>query len=158
VKAVLDTSPVSYLILIGEVGLLPALYNGLSIPSAVSAELLHPKAPLVIRRWMGDRPAWLEVRPIGLSPARGLARLQAGEREAILLAEEFGADQVVLDDLEAREAALERGLKVTGLIGVLDQAATRGLIDLPTVLERLRRTNFHAAPRLLKDLLDRHAR
>jgi len=158
VKAVLDASAISYLLLIGEIELLPVLYDQLFIPLAVAAELRHPKAPPVVREWMANPPAWLEICSAPPGVPRGLRHLQSGEREAILLAEDLKADQVVLDDGEAREAAASRGLGLTGLIGILDQAAGRSLIDLAGVVERLRRTTFRVAPWLLKELLDRHAR
>jgi predicted nucleic acid-binding protein len=41
--AVVDTSPICYLILIGEIDLLPKLFNQVLAPQAVLAELLHPK-------------------------------------------------------------------------------------------------------------------
>jgi predicted nucleic acid-binding protein len=158
VKAVFDTSPISYLLLIEEIELLPALYDRIFIPLAVKAELLHPRAPSIVRKWMTSPPAWLEIHPVVPGSSRELDHLQAGEREAILLAKALETDQVVLDDLEAREAARELGLGVTGLIGIVDQAAARELIDLPGVVERLQQTSFRAAPRLLKNLLDRYAR
>jgi predicted nucleic acid-binding protein len=107
---------------------------------------------------MAMPPAWLEIHPVTPRIPRDLRHLHPGEREAILLAEDLPADQVILDDWEAREAAAKRGLGVTGLVGILDQAARRSLIDLVSVVQRLRKTSFHVAPSLLKDLLDRHAR
>ncbi|HEX3552211.1 MAG TPA: DUF3368 domain-containing protein [Thermoanaerobaculia bacterium] len=157
-RAVFDTSPISSLLLIGEIELLPTLYDQVFIPSAVAAELRHPEAPPVVREWMANPPAWLEICSVQARKPRDLRHLERGEREAILLAEDLRADQVVIDDLEAREAAASRGLGLTGLIGILDQAARRSLIDLAEVVERLRRTRFRVAPGLLKELLDRHAR
>jgi predicted nucleic acid-binding protein len=158
VKVVLDTSPVCYLFLIGEVEILPALYDRLFVPPAVVAELGDPEAPQALRNWMASPPAWLEIHPVRPRSPEGLSLIQAGEREAIFLTEDLGADLVVLDDLEARGVAVGRGLKITGLLGILDQAATARLIDLPTAVERLRGTSFHVSPWLLKDLLDRHTR
>ncbi|HEY3568980.1 MAG TPA: DUF3368 domain-containing protein [Thermoanaerobaculia bacterium] len=157
-KVVLDTSPVCYLLLIGEIEILPALYDRLFVPPAVVAELGHSKAPQILRDWVASPPVWLENHPARQRSSEDLSLLQAGEREAIFLTEDLGADLVVLDDLEARGAAVARGLKVTGLLGILDRAATVGLIDLPRAVERLQKTSFHVAPWLLKGLLDRHAR
>ncbi|HSS78085.1 MAG TPA: DUF3368 domain-containing protein [Thermoanaerobaculia bacterium] len=157
-RAISDTSPISYLLLIGESGILPALYERIFIPQAVATELTHTEAPPVVREWMAKPPAWLEIRLVQPRIPRDLRHLDPGEREAILLAEDLRADQVVIDDWEAREAAARRGLMVTGLVGILDQAARRSIIDLAGVVERLRRTSFHVAPWLLKDLLDRHVR
>jgi hypothetical protein len=49
--AVTDTSPISYLILIGEVELLPKLFSQVLVPHAVIAELLHDDAPEAVRSW-----------------------------------------------------------------------------------------------------------
>ena len=157
-KVVLDTSPVSYLLLIGEVEILPALYDRLFVPSAVAAELGAPEASPIIRTWMANPPDWLEIHPVVSRPAGELSRLHAGEREVIFLAEDLGADLTILDDLEARGVAIERGLKMMGLLGVLDRAAAMALIDLPATVQRLQATNFHVAPWLLKALLDRRFR
>lgn len=157
-KVVLDTSPVCYLLLIGEIEILPALYDRLFVPPAIATELGDPEAPQTLRDWVVSPPSWLEIHPVRPRTLRDLSLLQAGEREAIFLTEDLGADLVVLDDLEARGAAVGRGLKITGLLGVLDQAATEKLIDLPMAVERLRGTSFHVSPWLLKNLLDRHTR
>jgi predicted nucleic acid-binding protein len=42
--AVADTSPLNYLILIDEIGLLPGLYRRILVPKAVLAEMVHPDA------------------------------------------------------------------------------------------------------------------
>ena len=85
----------------------------------------------------------------------GLERLQAGERAAILLAESTMADMILLDEKAARRVAATRGLRVTGILGVLSEAATRGLLDLASAIDRLRMTSFRASPALLKATLDR---
>src|SRR6202000_874204 len=119
-----------YLLMITQVEILPILYERLLIPEAVAAELQHPEAPPVVRGWMAMPPPWLEVHPVTSRLPQDLGHLHAGECAAILLAEDLQADQVILDDWEAREAARKRGLAVTGLVGILDQAAKRSIIDL----------------------------
>jgi predicted nucleic acid-binding protein len=47
---------------------------------------------------------------------------------------------------------------VTGTLGVLGEAATRGLVDLTTAVERLRGTNFRYSPALLKATLEHFGR
>ena len=46
---VADTTPINYLVLIAQIDILAALYPQVVIPSAVAAELQHPKAPAVVR-------------------------------------------------------------------------------------------------------------
>jgi len=56
----------------------------------------------------------------------GLERLQAGERAAILLAESTMADIILLDEKAARRVAATRGLRVTGILGVLGEGCHSG--------------------------------
>ena len=154
-KVVSDTSPVCYLLLLGHIELLPILFGHILIPEAVAIELGHPEADPLIRAWIESPPAWLGIAKPSPAKPEDLAQLDPGEREAIHLAEELQADFIILDDLKARQAAKARGLKITGLLGILARAAERELISLPEVVERLRRTSFRADLRLLENLLER---
>ena len=151
-----NTSPLCSLLLIDQVSLLPALFGELFIPEAVSIELRDKGAPEAIRQWMDPPPTWLKIVPVSAKSDPMLSHLHRGEQEAILLGEQISADLLLLDEKAARRAAIERGFNVTGLLGILDRAATVRLIDLPTVLSRLNQTNFRIAPRLLKIVLDKH--
>jgi predicted nucleic acid-binding protein len=81
---VADTSPINYLVLIDQIGILPRLYTRILIPPAVFDELKHPLAPEAVRDWAAQPPGWLEV----LTPKSSflVAQLDAGESEAIALA------------------------------------------------------------------------
>jgi predicted nucleic acid-binding protein len=157
VKVVSDTSPICYLILIGEIDLLPRLYGRIYIPQRVAVELKHPKAPSIVRNWIGSPPAWVEILAVSPRVSPGLELLQAGEREAILLTENLSAGLVIMDDRRARDAALKRGLPVTGLLGVLGRAAEKKLVALPDAFDRLLQTSFRADPRFLRALLARYS-
>jgi predicted nucleic acid-binding protein len=146
-----DTSPINYLIEIGEVEVLPALYGRVLVPPSVCAELQRVRASERVRTWTAHPPHWLEVRAPNRSPDAELDRLDAGERDAILLAEELGADQLIIDEIRGRREAERRQLPFTGTLGVLAAAAENGLLDLRGAVDRLRRTNFHIA----QDILDR---
>jgi predicted nucleic acid-binding protein len=82
-----------------------------------------------------------------------LVRIDPGEREAILLAEELGADEIILDDLRGRREAERRKLHPVGTLGVLQAAPKKGLLDLRKALQRLRETNFYIAEELLDQLI-----
>ena len=82
-----------------------------------------------------------------------MSALDPGERDAILLAEELGADQLIVDDRQGRHEAVKRGILVTGTLGVMREAATLGLLDLAEAVRRLGATNFHIAPEILARLL-----
>lgn len=155
--AVTDTSPLCYLVLIGEVDLLPALYAQVFVPSAVAAELSDQGAPEAVRRWWSAPPGWVRIiAPDTEVSAPGLDRLHRGEQAAILLSIQAAADVLLLDDKAARSAAKGLGLPVMGLIGVLSVAAARNLVDMAAAVDRLKGTNFRVSPALLRDLLDRH--
>lgn len=154
-----DTSPLRYLVLIGQADLLPALYTEVLIPEAVADELNQPATPDSVRRWIAHRPCWLQVVPLTVRPASvSLPDLDAGEHDAILLALDLKADLVLMDEREGVEEARRLGLTVTGTLGVLDRAAERGLIELAGAIARLRQTNFRVDPGLLDRLLAADAR
>ena len=52
-RAVSDTSPLSYLVLIGQTDLLPKVFTAVSIPDEVRAELASSRAPSAIQEWIG---------------------------------------------------------------------------------------------------------
>ena len=57
---VADTGPVNYLLLIGHIEILPALFDKVILPSVVGDELAKPNAPLPVRNWIASPPAWVE--------------------------------------------------------------------------------------------------
>lgn len=155
---VADTSPVNYLVLLEQTALLPALYTRVFLPPAVVLELRDPEAPEAVQAWAASLPSWCEVkRPASEVATSSLAHLGAGEQEAIVLAQELRADVLLIDEVDGRCAARARALTVTGTLGVLERAAERGLIDLPSVLARLVTTTFHVRDELLQAMLARDA-
>ncbi len=148
-----DTSPISYLILIGEVDILPQLYKEILVPPAVFAELTASDAPEIVRNWCRGRPEWFEIRePTENIRGKLPERLDKGESEAILLAKELYADLIIIDELAGRRFAAELGLVVIGLIGVLGEACRRGLIDADVVATKLEKTNFFISTDLIEFL------
>ena len=152
---VADSSPIRYLAVLNAIELLPQLYERVILPRSVLAELRHPHAPAEARSWASALPAWAEVRQATRIELAGV--LDAGEAEAIALAEELRADLVLIDEREARRVAVQRGLKVAGIIGVLEQSAAHHLIDLRESFERLLGTNFRIDRRYLNEALARDA-
>ena len=154
---VADTTPINYLLLLGHVDILPALFERVVIPQAVATELRHPRAPAAVRAWIEAPPSWCAIRQAESQPDAVLMQLGAGEREAILLTQELPADTFLTDDLEGREEAIRRGIAVMGTLGVLERAALRELIDLPAVIARLQTTSFYAPPEIIAAMLARDA-
>jgi len=150
---VADTSPVRYLVLVGAIESLAKLYDSVVIPTAVLSELTHPAAPETVRAWAAKLPAWIIIQ----SPSATTASLNLGlgELEAIALAMELKATTLLPDDRHA-EAAVANGLHVAGTIGILEQAALAGLLDLKRTLDRLRQTNFRGDENLFAEAIARH--
>ncbi len=56
-----DTSPIAYLLLIGDIEVLPQLFGRVAIPVDVQRELGDAAAPHTIREWIAAPPSWLTV-------------------------------------------------------------------------------------------------
>jgi predicted nucleic acid-binding protein len=151
-----DTSPLNYLILIGEIDVIPRLYGRVIIPSAVLSELQSSQAPKAIREWIRNPPEWLEVRQATVPKDTKLENLGPGEREAIVLAEQLRATALIMDERAGRREAERRNLRVVGTLFVLFEAAGQGLIDFPEAVRLLQREGFHASSSLIQSLLNRH--
>jgi predicted nucleic acid-binding protein len=148
-----DASPLHYLILCGAEPILPRLFRQVVIPPTVFRELQQPNTPPPVREWARSLPTWISVQtPKTLNLALDV---DAGELEAICLAQEIKADAVLMDDRAGRNAAIHCGLAVVGTIGLLEQAAARGLIELPQAMERLRGTNARLDAELIHAALTR---
>ncbi|HEV2914897.1 MAG TPA: hypothetical protein VGX92_16595, partial [Pyrinomonadaceae bacterium] len=63
---VADTSPINYLVLIGEIDSLPALYESVVIPEAVFNELQADETPEMVRAWAIKPPDWLTMSPVSI--------------------------------------------------------------------------------------------
>ena len=59
---VADAGPLNYLVLTGDIGLLPKLFATVLVPTAVRDELTDRDTPEAVRAWMSKPPVWLEIR------------------------------------------------------------------------------------------------
>src|SRR5690348_9376816 len=123
---VADSSPLIVLINIGHIDVLPALFGDVVIPPEVAVELSQPNRPAAVRDFAANRPPWLIERiPTQIE---SIPSLHAGELAAISLAGELRADLLLIDEIAGRKAAVERGIPITGTIGVLELGADRELL------------------------------
>ena len=150
---VADTSPINYLVLIGEIDVLPALYEKIIIPEAVFNELQDAETPELVRTWVDGAPAWFTVSPVTVSLVESLPKLDEGEKQAIALFEEINANALIIDERLEREEARTRGIFVIGTLGVLNSAAEKGFLNLSVALSKLKQTSFRASEKLIADLL-----
>lgn len=102
---------------------------------------------------------WLAVRTVqALSEAERLERerrLDPGEANAIGLAIELKATQLLIDERLGRIEAKRQGLRITGVIGILLVAKRQGLIaDVRPILDALiDEANFRMSRRLYDETL-----
>jgi|ERR1035438_879861 predicted nucleic acid-binding protein len=150
---VADTGPVNYLILSGHVALVHELYGDLLIPEAVHGDLVDPRAPLEVRQWANALPVWAGVRRAA-DPVR-FADLGPGEREAISLALEVKADFVLIDETLGRKVAVKNNVAVKGTLGILEEAAIRGLVDFSEAVHKLRVTGIFLSDEIVEGALKR---
>jgi len=152
-----DTTPIHYLILVGQVSILEKLYANIIIPPAVLSELRHASAPPPISAWAFRTPAWITVTAPASIPSE-LNGLGLGERQAIVLAKEIGADLILLDDKVARRVAEGRSLKAKGTMGLVADAARANLLNFVETIEQLQRTSMHLDQNIVDQIIREYRR
>ena len=143
-----DTSAISNLIQIEQLGLLHLLYGQIIIPKAVYDELCKIQSQKVLI----DDLNWIRI---GVSQNISMIQeleneLDKGESESIALAIKLNADFLIIDELKGRKIAENNGIKIVGLLGWLLKAKEKGYIQIvSTILEKLtNQAGFHISPQL----------
>ena len=136
-----DSSPLITLAKLGCFDLLNKLFPRIYISAAVYDEVVVAGVGLPGASEVA-RAKWVEVRKLenqaDLVAAQQKYGLGAGELSTILLAKEFRASEVLLDDLQGRKLARSGGLHVRGSVGLLEAAYKLGyLSDLRAVFRQL---------------------
>jgi hypothetical protein len=146
-----DTSPLCNLALIDHLWLLEAIYQTVIIPTLVADELAaanHPSIPAILQL------GWIQTRsPTDATIANQLQRdrgLDAGEANAIALALELKADDLLMDERLGRREARQLGLSIIGILGILVTAKQRNLIPQvqPVMDALIHQANFRVNPLL----------
>jgi predicted nucleic acid-binding protein len=128
-----DTSPLSNLAMIDHLFLLREIYQTVIIPLAVAQELENTREddPRIAAVLSLD---WIEVKKVSdLTFVKELQEnrlLDRGESEAIALALELKAEELLIDERLGRREAARLGLSMTGVLGILLMAKRRGLIPV----------------------------
>lgn len=124
-----NTSPITNLAAVNQFALLQQLYGNIIIPKAVYDELtgLGSKIPganaVKNSSWIQTQKVTNQILVTSLKQ-----ELDIGEAEAITLAIQLKANLLLLDERRGYEIACSLGLKVTGVLGILIAAKSRGLI------------------------------
>jgi predicted nucleic acid-binding protein len=124
-----DTSPINNLTEINQLHLLHQLYGTVLIPEAVFQELTDPSFPVAGATEV-QTFGWIQTLTVSdrtLVEAMS-NELDIGEAEAIALAVEIQADQVLIDERRGRLVATRLNLRCIGILGILVEAKSQGLI------------------------------
>jgi uncharacterized protein len=153
-----DTSPISNLAVVGHIHLLPKLFGNIIIPSIVYQELLangvnHPVTQITLS------VTWLEI--VSVSDRQQaiflerLNNLDPGEANAIALALELKADQLLIDERLGRREAKLQGLKIIGVMGILLAAKHQAFIPFvrPVMDALIQQANFRVSSDLYAEVL-----
>src|ERR1022692_1471190 len=137
-QVVSNALPIYYLLQIDGIGILENL-NGGSSYRVRSLLNWNAESPNVVRNWAARPPDWVEVR----IPTRELGWQLT----------HLGADVLIIDERAGYKEAQNRGLLVTGTLGVLEKAANLGLVNLTEAVSRLLATNFRIRREFVKTAL-----
>ena len=151
-----DTSPINNLAAINQLHLLQQLYGTVLIPEAVYQELTDPDFPVAGAKEV-QTFTWIQIRAIeDRTMLKALSsELDPGEAEAIVLALEMKAEQVLIDERRGRMIAARLNLHYTGILGVLVEAKSHGFISTvkPLLDDLINKAGFWVTEPLYKSVL-----
>ena len=152
-KVISNSSPLIFLSILELLDILRVEFGEVLIPETVYQEVTA--ADLKGSDEVTDAD-WIRVVPI---ENRGslflLPSLDAGEKEAIILANEQNADLLLIDDLAGRRAAIMHEINVMGTLGVLKVMHIKGRVEnLEYVLDDLLKHGFRMDANLYRKILE----
>lgn len=131
-----DTTPIISLLKAGQLELLKYLFGEVVIPEAVYEELVGNRMFQIEAEKIKQCP-FIKVSQVkdlkSVNIFRRVTGLDAGESEAIVMAEERQADLLLMDERKGRRVAKQMGLTITGTMGVLIQAFDEKLLSKDAV-------------------------
>lgn len=151
-----DTSALCNLALVDRLWLLEAIYQTIIIPEVVANELTAASnltiSSLLQLSWIQTQSLTNSQLADQLQQARGL---DAGEANAIALALELQADDLLIDERLGRQEARRLGLSIIGILGILLIAKQRNLIpQVQPVMDALMdQAGFRVSPQLYQRVL-----
>lgn len=151
-----DTSALSNLALVDHLWLLEAIYQTVIIPEVVASELAAASNPTISSML---QLSWIQTQSLTnsqladqLQQERGL---DAGEANAIALALELQADDLLIDERLGRQEARRLGLSIIGILGILLIAKQRNLIPQvqPVMDALINQAGFRVSSQLYQRVL-----
>ena len=139
-----DTTPIITLMKMGHLDILKQLYGKVIIPNAVYMELTGNEK-FVTEAFQVIDSDFLVVEEVDNEVAvtilQEVSGLDAGESEAIVMANSRKADLLVMDEHKGRSVAKKMGLPITGTIGLLLKSFYDGMLtsgDIEECIEKLK--------------------
>ncbi len=153
---VCDTTVLLYLGRIGQIDLLPALFDPVWVPEPVRLELDMGR---LLRRDTVDPKdlPWATLVLVTQVMIDTLPpnRLGPGEQAVIAYANVHKGSVAGLDDLRARQLAESLGLTVAGTLGLLLRAKRAGIVPaVRPLVDAAAAQGFYMSPELYRDVLE----
>ena len=153
-----DTTPIISLLKTGRLELLQKLFQVVYVPNAVYKELTENEI-YFDEAQMVQECEFLFVEEVenkkSVSILRKFTGLDAGESEAIILADEKQSELLLMDEHKGRQVAKEMGITITGTIGILMQAFDEGMLtkeDVEECMECLKENDIRVSEKLYQKL------
>ena len=153
-----DTTPIISLMKTNRLHILKEMFNIVYIPNAVYKELIENKNYSKEAELIKDCD-FIKVIKIenekSASILMNFTGLDAGESEAIILADEKQSDVLLMDEHKGRQVAKKMGIVITGTIGILAQAFDEKILskeDIKECIELLKKNNIRISEKLYQKL------
>jgi len=141
-RVIVNSTPLIILCNIGKLEILKKLYGEIVVTQAVYSEVTVKKDSACQQIVSAD---WIHVEQI---------KNDSDKKMYILAQENEKADLVVIDDNAAKKTAKYLGLTVTGTVGVLLKAKTRGVItEVQPILESMKMKGFYISENIEQMIL-----
>jgi hypothetical protein len=153
-----DTTPIISLMKAGQLEVLQKLFGIVCIPKAVYRELTENETFAEEVRMIRECE-FLCMEEVSNEKSviilRKFTGLDAGESEAIILADEKQSDVLLMDEHRGRQVAQKMGIMITGTIGILTQAFDEGMLtkeDVEDCIERMKESEIRISEKLYQKL------
>ncbi len=151
--AIINTSPLLYLHQVGQLEILPQLYNQIIAPTAVEQELAVGKATSIDVPEL-SRLDWLKKQAVDPAAVPNVIDLGRGEAEVIALGLKNPDCLLILDDQLGRKIAKFYQLRYTGTLGVLIKAKQSGYLEaIAPIITNLKKQGMWLADEIIATAL-----
>jgi predicted nucleic acid-binding protein len=141
------------LITIGRLIILEQVFKEIIIPEGVYQELQRKGG----QKEIIDQSEWIRIEEVRneVLVKNLLKTLDRGEAESVVLALELNASYLLMDEKKGRKIAEDYGIVITGLLGVLKRAKSKGFINSvkPILDELINQSGFRIHPKLYQEVL-----